>query len=377
MRVLHVVEASSAGVGTHVCQQVLGQIQKGLEVELIYSPKRVDQQFLDNLQAMPSLIVHCVPMERGPSFRDIVAVFRTLKILRRTRRFQIIHGHSSKGGFIARVIGFLARVPVIYTPNAISTMSNALGKFERSIYGLVEWLLAKVSAKIIAVSQEELDHMTQIGISRKRLVLVHNGVAFDHGSADPIQLRKRFNISKEQIVLGFIGRLCPQKNPLNLVRAYSILAERMSEVTLVLVGDGELMESIKLEVEKRKLQHRTVFLGAIKGTDVLLMFDVLVISADYEGCSIVMLEGLAAGKPIVSTRVGGATEFIKDGVNGYVVPIDDSASLAEAMERTISDAAHLAELKRGSESLRERVSLGRMLEETISVYETALHGKQV
>ncbi len=377
MRVLHVVEASSAGVGVHVCQLVHGQLEKGLEVELIYSPKRVDQQFRESLQSMPNLIAHCVPMERGPSLRDAVAIFQSLKILGKTQRFQVIHGHSSKGGLIARVIGFLARVPVVYTPNAISTMSSSFGKFEKSIYGWGERLLAMISAKIIAVSQEEFDHIVHIGISKNRLALVHNGVTFHPRAVEPSELKESFGIPPEQIVVGFVGRLCPQKNPLNLVRAYSILAQRRSEVTLVLVGDGELMECVKREIKERQLQHRVILLGAMKGTEVLPMFDVLVISADYEGCSIVMLEGIAAGKPIVSTRVGGAAEFIKDGVNGYVVPIDDSASLAEAMDRTISDAAHLAELKRGSESLRERVSLGRMLMETISVYETAMHVKQV
>src|SRR5579862_7837079 len=115
MRVLFVVESSLAGTGRHVLDLSEGLLRRGCEVHLLYATRRADRLFLDRLGALPGLRSAVVPMRTGIHPSDLPAVLAVRRYAREFGPFDVIHGHSSKGGAMARLAALGSGTPAIYT----------------------------------------------------------------------------------------------------------------------------------------------------------------------------------------------------------------------------------------------------------------------
>ena len=369
MRILQIVEATGGGVGRHgldLCEKL---VERGHEVHLAYSPRRMEPWFEERLDQAEGL--HRVPidMHRPPHPRDAEAVVRLTRYLRHQRPFHLVHGHSSKGGAMARICGALTGVTSVYTPNAFRTQDPELSGLGKTIYREVELALATLGGEIIAVSGDEKQHARGLGLPPRRLHVVYNGVALDRTGHESIS-RKELNIPEDAVIVGAVGRLAHQKAPERLLQTlHGIDRERAH---LVIVGDGPQRDQLESEAAALGIAERTHFLGARDGLSMMALFDLLLLPSRYEGLPYVLLEALLCGLPIVVSDVGGAREAVLDGINGFVVDEGDTTALIDSVQRLVDSDALRQQMSAAALQRAPLFSLERMVDKTLEVYASAL-----
>jgi glycosyltransferase involved in cell wall biosynthesis len=367
VRILHVVEATEAGVGRHVLDLAEGLLSRGHEVHLAYSPRRADGFFRDRVSRLEGLHAWTIDLRRGPHLTDLTAVHTIRKGIRARGPFDIVHGHSSKGGAIARLSGLAAGVPAVYTPNAIRTMDPTASALTRYAVGWAERLLARVNGLVIAVSPTEAEHLARLGIPRQRLRLVPNGIR----EVDlPVrkEARTALGLPLDAAVVGFVGRIATQKAPDVLVSAFARVSRLHPRALLAVVGDGPLRPKLYQASERLGLRPRVRWLGEQNGQNAMPAFDLLVLPSRYEGLPLVLLEALRAGLPIVATEEASAGLVVDAGVNGLMVPLNDPDALADAILRLLTNERERAEFGLASRCRAPRFSHDRQVEKTVRTY---------
>ncbi|UVC10746.1 glycosyltransferase family 4 protein [Rhizobium sp. TH2] len=373
LNILQVLEPSGGGSGRHFVDLCGALAGSGHNVTAIYSATRAEQRFVDELTAQPLQSIIAVPMSRAPSTSDFAAWRAINRVMREHGPFDVVHGHSSKAGALTRIRFPGRHVPRIYTPHAFRTMDPTLGKGGRRIYGMIESLLGRhFSDAVICVSEDEKKHAaTALGIPERLLHTVINGVD-QTPPGDREEIRAQLGVRPENFVFGFVGRLSPQKAPERLIEAFRRIAADRADIELAIVGFGELLDDVKIQILEAGLSDRVHVTSDIPGAQAMQAFDALIMPSRYEAMSYVMLEGAAAGLPMVLTDVGGATTVVDHGFNGFIVPNDDDPhELAEAM-RTLSTAEGFDAMRHAAEARRNRYSLDVMARQTEAVYRHVL-----
>jgi glycosyltransferase involved in cell wall biosynthesis len=367
LSILQVLEPSGGGSGRHFLDLCHGLSRRGHRVEAVVSPLRAEESFVRELKSLGLPAIHKVAMTRSPGRADIASWKKLNRIIARGG-FDIVHGHSSKAGGLARLRLPGRHVPRIYTPHAFRTMDPTLGSTGRKLFGSVESFLGRfLTDHLICVSQDEYQHAVSLGIPEKRMSVIVNGVS------QPVKdmaltVRASFGITPETFVFGFVGRLSHQKAPERLIEAFRHAATTLPEAHLIMVGSGEQEAPVRAAIAASGLQNRIHLTSAFTGPQAVPAFDCLVMPSRYEAMSYVMLEAAAAGRPIVTTAVGGATTAVEDGVTGFIVPNDgDATRLASAMV-TLAEPSTFHAFRAAAEHHRARFALDVMIDETEAVY---------
>ncbi len=368
LRVLQIVEATDGGVGRHVldlCGELVG---RGHEIHAVYSPERMDDGFWTRMRSIEGLRSSAIPMRRSPHPSDLVALLRLVAYARKHGPFSLLHGHSSKGGALARLAGMLTGLPVVYTPNAFRTADPTVQPVLRFLYGLAERMLGVAGSHVIAVSEDERNHAIDLGLDPGHVHVCFNGI-----SEEPVQElpdRTKLKIPADAIVIGFVGRLAHQKAPERLLDV--ALRLNLPAVHWVMVGDGPLAKTLGARCRENGLASSFHWVGARNGHAMMRIFDVLALPSRYEGFAYVLIEALQCGLPIVVNDVGGARHAVRDGVNGFVCREGDLESFAAGIRRLVEDARLRSEMSRESRKRSQFFTLTRMVERTEQVYRVAL-----
>lgn len=343
MNILQVVEASGAGVGRHVRGLCEGAIAQGHKVTLAYAPQRVDeafQRFLSDRRNEIFFVPLKLRREVSPA-SDLASVFRLLRLMKRKGPFDVIHGHSSKGGAIARLAGYWSGIPAVYTPHSLVMSSPEIPRTKVAAYTLIERILGKwATSRIVAVSEDEREFIRKLKlVPDERIVLINNGV--DDQDVRYVSTRKlaREVTDENPLTFGSVMRFSAQKAPGRLVEAFVRLSTAIPQVPirLVIAGDGELFNEVEKQVREGGLGEKISLLGwRTDIREVLLGFDVFVLSSLYEGGSYAILDAMAAGLPTVSTAVFGTKETVAPVPGNVLVPAGDPVALARGMERMVA-----------------------------------------
>ncbi len=331
--VLQVLEATEGGTRRHLRDLVEALDPAEFLLTLAVSLGR-DPAFHEDLAAYAArgVPVTEVPMKRGIApFSDLLCLARLVCLVQRVRP-DVIHAHSAKAGWLARLAGAACQVPVVYTPHAFPFLM-VCGTIFKWAYWVLEKGLRGQTAALIAVSEEEVREALRLGYARERVHLITNGVATCKEGGATVRAAGRLQV-------GFFGRLTLQKGPDVLVDAVSCVISHVPHVTFVIYGDGELAEVLRAQVEALQLTANVEFRGACgQGETVARMreFDVVVVPSRWEGCPYIVLEAFQAGVPVVASSVGGVPDLIRDGVNGVLVVGGSAEALCDGLLSVLRD----------------------------------------
>ena len=275
-------------------------------------------------------------------FWDWMALRRLTEILR-LEQVELVHTHSSKAGILGRLAAKRAGVPHIL--HTIHGWGFYPGQFFalRWLYQALERWAAKFTEVLIAVSAENKETGLAAGIGRpEQYEVIHSGVEpkkYLLSQAETLAARKKFKTENRPTVL-VLSNFKKQKSPLDVVAAAEALAPRLPNVLFLWAGDGPLMEEVKKRIEISGLKDNFNLLGwHDQIAELLAASDVLLLTSIYEGLPRVVLQAMAASKPVVATSVSGTPEAVENGVSGFLHRPHETAAMAESLYQILSKPA--------------------------------------
>jgi glycosyltransferase involved in cell wall biosynthesis len=368
MRICHVIESSSGGSAQVVLDLLRAGIIAGDDQTLIYSPMRAEPRFLQSLEALRGRVdLVALKMQRRVGWRDIAAAWRLLRIIRARGPFDVIASHSSKAGALARMAGIcLPGVAQIYTPHAFITMAPDAP----AVYGVIEWLASWFCDAIVVGSQQEWDHARRdLHIAASRLRLVPMGVDLSL-PADRDAARLALAAEEDVFIVGFVGRLVPQKNPERLADVFALVAAAEPRARFVVVGDGPLQDALQDHIARRSVADRAQLVGGRDARALMPGFDCLVCTSDYESYGLIFPEALAAGVPIVTPPVGVAREAASEGATGCVTGFDARDIAAGVLKLAALDADARARMSERCRAHSRRFDFAETARRTRALYQS-------
>jgi len=339
-KVLQVVEPGCDGVFRHVEGLVDYLLSKDIPVGLAYS----DVRGSDRLKELVSRVLSSggevvnLRVSNAPSPSDIPALMRLLK-LQGSRKYSVIHAHSSKAGILGKILSIFSRTPCFYTPNAYYGMGRDDG-LKTAVFNAIERIFAPVGRTInVSTDEAEFAH-AKLGIRAERQVVIPNAVDTDHyrrgTSEERHAWRQVHGIPDEAIVIGTLGRLSFQKDPMTLYRAFLEVARDQPALYLAHVGSGELDDECRALVDSLGMKNRVIRIGYLKDTaGFYRALDAFALTSRYEGLSFAVLEALASDLPMILSEAPGNLYFKGIGLSHLwtapVGSVDDVAAGIRAL----------------------------------------------
>jgi glycosyltransferase involved in cell wall biosynthesis len=255
----------------------------------------------------------------------------------RSRAIDIIHAHEYKTDFLALLLAKAeGAIPLATSHGWVGQAPR-----DRLLYYPVDKQLLRAFPITIAVSGEIRSELVRAGVRADRVRVVLNGIepqAFRRDRSREQRARQDLGLSPDDVVVGAIGRLEPQKRFDLLMRACALLRGQWPTLRLVIAGDGSLRASLQTLAAAVLPPDSYRLLGHYEDIATLHhAMDVFVQSSDYEGTSNAVLEAMAFESPIVATAAGGTAEIVRHGLDGLVVPTGDVDALAGAIRQTLME----------------------------------------
>jgi glycosyltransferase involved in cell wall biosynthesis len=302
-----------------------------------------------DLERLHAQGLRVLPLGRSSTYA--VWNWRPLLAALREQRVDVLHAHKHGSNIWGSLLGRIARTPVVLAhEHTWSFEGNPMRRF------LDRNLIARLCDRVIAVSRDDRRKMIELeGIPPDRVEFVPLGIDALAPPSPDDDLRLDLGIDAEAPVIGAVGRLTPQKGLPALLEAARILRPSFPDLRVLIVGEGELRGELEESVARFGLGE-TVTLTGFRADipNVLASLDVAVLSSEWEGSPLAVLEYMDAACPIVATRVGGVPDLIEDGVEGRLVPTRDPSALSEAVGSLLRDRRAARRLGEAARDRRRR-----------------------
>jgi len=241
------------------------------------------------------------------------------------------------------------RIALFFTGIRVVVTEHSRDEWKSRAYRTIDRVFVYACHQLVAVSNDTANfYLDGVGLPAKKVMVINNGIETDlYSQGNGQALREQWlveHVAQENrpncVFVGIVGRLVEAKNHLRLLEAASLWEQSAPNIRTLIVGDGELAESIDQDIEKRQLGERVIRLGARRDIpDVLAALDIFVLCSDREGHPLTALEAQASGTPVVLTNAGGSEDAIaKEGeqVGGLLVE-KQAADFANAVAQLAKD----------------------------------------
>jgi glycosyltransferase involved in cell wall biosynthesis len=316
--------------------------------------------------------VECFSCDCGARAEYPFGMLRLANYLRR-EQVDILHTHLFEPSVIGLLAGALARTPLRVETRHYSDYHTRINK---RWHVRLDQLCARLSHKVIAVSQHTADHMvTEEQAPPEKLHVVLNGIDFDRVKLsedyDRDRVRREFVEAGSHLLL-IAARLHPEKGYEYLFEAMVKLKRRFNgKIKLLVAGKGALLDHYQRMVHSLGCDDVVTFLGFRKDLpDLMAAADLFVLPSVAEAFGLALAEAIYLGTPVVATRVGGVPEIVDDGIDGKLVPPADSQALADAIAEMLSDADRRVIMAgRGRDKVIKRFRFEDMVRSYEAVYD--------
>lgn len=370
-RVLQIINTARIGGGMrHLLSLMKHLSQSDFEVFLATDG---DSVLIDEAKQAGAKVIF-LPM-MGSKF-NLLPVLKIIKLIRKYK-VDLIHMHGTRAGFYGglacKILGFKK---TIYTVHGFS-FNKDVRRLEKFFFLNVEKLLSRLNTVLISVSETDRKMAVETGICLpNKIKTICNGV--DLARFDPKKgngdLRKGLAIPASNRVVGLVSRLVPQKGVDFFLQAAAKLTDSYDDVVFLIVGEGELHDSLSATAQRLGLGDKIFFTGAKHDVvDYYRSFDVFVLSSLWEGQPIVLIEALAMCCPTIATITSGSPEVLKEGETGRLIPPKDVKALVNAISWCLDNPDQAREMaRRGRDHVEKHFTVERMNQQTLDVYRQLL-----
>ncbi|MFI5783600.1 glycosyltransferase [Nocardia sp. NPDC051570] len=311
---------------------------------------------------VPAQALHRTKHQAAAALRDLVRAMR-----RQRPDVVVTRGYNAEA--LGRIAAWCARVPkaIVWVHNCGDVEPR--GRFR----AVTDRILDRRTSAYFGVAQAQIRYMVEdLGYPESKIRVIYNGVdpsAFATG--DDRTAAMDFGIGEQDVVVGIVAALRPEKDHATFLRAARQVADRLPSAKFLIVGDGPERGRIESLVGELGLDDRVIVAGSRPDVAALLRaMDVVVLSSYSVECfPMALLEAMAAARPAVCTSVGGIPELIVDGKTGYLVPPRDPDRLAERLLVVLAD---VPARKQMGAAARARVDTEFSLRMSISAAELAM-----
>jgi glycosyltransferase involved in cell wall biosynthesis len=367
VRVLHIQKvAGLSGSENHLLTLLPALCDYGYESTMLVLADSNDQPgpFVERMQAAGILT------KVTPILGDVNPLLlpRLVRLIWQGR-YELVHTHLLHADCYGRLAARIAGTKVISTYHCDDPFHLIQGIKQ------IDRVTASMCSKIICISRAVQDFVHKhIGAPLSHLNVVYYGLEPIPLRNSIIRLRTDLGIGPTDPVVGVVARLTEQKGHSYLLQAMRFLLDEIPSVRLVIVGDGELRPHLESSTAQLGIKEHVDFLGfRSDARDLMREFDVFILPSLFEGFGLVLLEAMAAAKPIVATRVGAIPEIVVDGETGLLVPPRDPIALAQALRHLIMNPGLACDLGRcGRQQLEQRFTVRKMVEDTVRVYQSVM-----
>ena len=316
---------------------------------------------------LKSLGVHIIVLSIY-KFYDPTAIPKLINVLRR-EKINILQTHLRHSNILGVLAGRLSGVPVVATLH--STHAQPTGRLYRFRFLLEQYILRFCANRVIAVGQM-IEEVNRARLVDKAMDIVPNPVrSFSPISEDMRQLiRREIAGDLARTLILTVGRLKPEKGIQDLLIAFSGVHEKHSSALLLIVGDGEILNELKLQAVSLGINDDVLFTGSRDDVPALMQASDIYVSSSYrEGLSLAMLEAMSVAMPIIATKVGD-TEFLLNEERGLMVMPHDSVGLADGVCYLIENPDKTNKMGDAARAFVEaNYSPGLWMEKLLGIYE--------
>ncbi len=313
--------------------------------------------------------------------RDLRTILRLSRLIRRERP-TILHTHTAKAGAVGRIAALLAggaRPPVIVHTFHGHVLRGYFNPALTAAFRVLEQMLARVTTALVAVSPEVRDDLVALGVApASKFVVVRLGIELDErvsgGEEEWRATRRLLGIPPDAFVVGWIGRMTAVKRTEDIARTLQALVRRGVDAYLCLVGDGPDRARLERRMHELGVAKRCLFVGYQENVARFYdAMDALLLTSVNEGTPVSVIEALAAGRPVVATRVGGVSDVVRNGVDGFLVEVGDVESLAARLAELAGDPELRARMgNAGRAHVIERYAVERLVDDVDRLYRSLL-----
>ena len=371
IKVLHLIKSlGRGGAEKLIPETALVHDQEKFNFHCLYFYHQ-ENNIVDELENA-GIKVHLIPSGNLGLFFQVRRVSEFIK----ENEFDIIHAHLPWAGIMARFVGNLVNIPIVYTEHNTWERYNKLSYWGNRIS-------FKKQDVAIAVSNEVALSMRLNSIwdpykrgGRMNLKVIQNGVNTEEfvRMSDVRCQMSDVSIPQNIPVIGIVAVFRDQKRLWLWVEVALRILETCPETHFLLVGDGEWRGRIEAQIKKSGKESNFHLVGVQKNViPYLSMMDIYLSTSEFEGLPIAMLEAMSCEVPVVSTRAGGIGEVIQHGVQGYLTEIEEWDMLADySIELIQNQMIHQKMSQAARQRVKEGFSMNRMVRELEEVYKEVL-----
>ncbi len=315
---------------------------------------------------LPSMVRSINPV------KDFWALLSLVRLIIEERP-TIVHTHSSKAGLLGRLAAKIAGVPhIVHTPHG-HVFYGHFGFLASKIFLRVEKVFSRITDRIVALTDGEKNDYEKLSVCpSEKLLKIHSGVdvaQYMKPNGNMVEKRRSLGLDQNEAVIGFVGWLLPIKGPEYLIKAMEYVWPEHPEASLVFVGKGDLDVDLRAQALRMNANGKVKFLGWRDDiNEIMPVFDMLVLPSLNEGMGRVLVEAMAAGKPVVASRVGGIPDLVRHDETGYLVPPADEEALANGIKKLLDDPEKAWEMGQQGKEYCRQFSLEAMIEKLDDLY---------
>ncbi len=370
LRIVHCFRSPVGGIFRHVRDLVMAQSAAGHQVGILCDSSTGgahEDGLFEAIRPHLSLGLIRIPMQRSITPGDLVTLYKTFKEIWKLQP-DVLHSHGAKGGAYARIIGSALRVSGssvagLYCPHGGSIHYDA-GSAKGKLFFTLERFLERMTDRLVFVSRYEADgYRAKVGEPRCPWSLVYNGLSPEE--FQPVEE------ARDAADFLYIGMMRDLKGPDVFLDALAIIARSGRSFRAHFVGDGPDKADYHSQIERLRLTSSVTVHDAMPARKAFAMAKVVVVPSRAESMPYIVLEAIAARRPLVATSVGGIPEIFEGATSTLVEP-GNSIALASAMLASLDNPDRVAAGLAEAEKLKQRFSVAAMAQSVEQAYRASL-----